>query len=156
MSWRDIQLQGTFCDQDNKILELIASRTVRIHGDCQGFDSYCRINDQSEFCLIFFNQPIWCSEIQDKCGEYLSDTVQQCYIGINRYQILGNDLKDNLALTSLAPSGNAILDFLVSCTTPLGFVEKDRGTFDLDQGRYFNFVQPLTWIYLEHETNSSH
>lgn len=153
MNWRDIQLQGELCDQDYKILELTRSHAVRIHGDSKGFDRYCQLNNQSAFCLIFFNEPIWLSEIKDKCREYLTDTVQQCYIGINRYQILGNDLKDYQAQTSPDSLGNAMLDFVVSCTTPLSFIEKGRGTFDLDHGRYFNFVQPLTWTYIEHATN---
>jgi len=155
MSWRAAQLGTDLCDQDLLVQQLIGSYKVRLHGEDCGFYQFCEVDPTSDFCLIFLNSPMWLSEIKQKCANFLAYPTNRVYIGINRYQIKGND-------TSYWPStvdvayGLQILDWLSYCLKDLGFTPQQQGHFDRDQGRYFNFVQPLTWIYAEHETVKDH
>ena len=84
MNWRSVQLGDDSCDQDNIIKELIDNRPVLIHGRDHGFSRMVKIDDKSETCLIFFNEPLWLSTIRDRCSLYLSQDIKHCYISINR------------------------------------------------------------------------
>lgn len=152
MNWRATQLGTTLCDQDHLLLNLIANRPVRIHGDHCGFDQFCKIDSNSDFCLIFFNRPLWLSEIKNLCADYLEISTRYLYIGINRYQIKGNDTL-HCDSTPTNTFSDEILNWMSACLKDQKFLIKQQGYFEKDQGRYFNFVQPLTWIYGEHETN---
>lgn len=151
MNWRAIQLGDQLCEQDQIILDLVAGRPVRIHGNHYGFDRLVEVDDQSDFCLIFINQPLWLSEVSDLCIRYLQQSTQNLYIGINRYQIKGNDT-DYQSAADLSP-GQALLEWLGTLLTNSGFTIKAQDCLEKDLGRHFNFVQPVTWIYAEHETD---
>lgn len=155
MNWRLIQLGSTTCDQDRKLLELIDNRSVRIHGNHQGFDQFCNLEPQSDFCVIFLNSPAWLSEMRNRLQEYLQLPTTCVYVGINRYLIKGNDTEYRMTNHNDG-HGQQILTWAQQQLTKLGFVCLQQGHMDKDLGRFFNFVQPLTWIYAEHATNKSH
>jgi hypothetical protein len=98
---------------------------------------------------------MWLSEIKQRCENFLSRPTNRVYIGINRYQIKGNDTSYWSSAVDVA-YGLQILDWVSYCLKDLGFTPQQQGYFDCDRGRYFNFVQPLTWIYAEHETVRDH
>lgn len=148
MNWRYTQLGSDTCDQDRVILDFIDDRSVRIYGDHCGFDQFCQLDEHSNFCLIFFNRPLWLSEIKQRCSDYLSQPTKYVYIGLNRYQIKGNDTQYQLDNSALS-YGTQVQRWLNDCITNLGFTVIKQDCFEHDQGRYFNFVQPLTWIYAE-------
>lgn len=151
MNWRTTQLGDQLCDQDQVILDLVAGRPVRVHGNHNGFDRWIQIDDHSDFCLIFINQPFWLSQVRDFCVQHMRPGTRQVYIGINRYQIKGNDT-DYQAPPHLSP-GQALLRWLGMLLEHQGFIIRSQNCLERDRGRYFNAVQPLTWIYAEHETD---
>jgi hypothetical protein len=158
MNWRKIQLGSELCDQDRLILNLVGHDPVKIHGGpCEGFANYVQLDDQSSVCLIFFNRPLWLSEILDLCAEYLSQPTSRLYIGINRYQVKGNDtlLDYKDLIDNNIGHGHSILKVVSQHLSTLGFRTIKMGCLENDQGKYFNFVQPLTWVYAEHETYQS-
>jgi hypothetical protein len=148
MNWRTVQLGTDTCDQDREILNLVGQRSVRIYGEHLGFDQFCRTDQHSNFCLIFFNRPLWLSEIQQRCIDSVTIPTKYLYVGLNRYQIKGNDIKYSLNYPGLS-CGQAVLRWLENCVIDLGFTVVKKNCYENDQGRYFNFVQPLTWIYAE-------
>ena len=155
MSWRAVQLGSKTCDQDRKILDLINQRSIRIHGDHQGFDQFCNIDPQSDFCVIFLNTPVWLSEMRDSLYQYLEPPTTHVYVGINRYQIKGNDI-GYCPINHSDNYSHQILTWASQVLATLGFESLQQGCMDRDLGRFFNFVQPLTWIYAERATNQSH
>lgn len=154
-SWRTAQLGTDLCDQDQLIKQLIGSYKVRLHGEHCGFYQFCEIDPASDFCLIFLNKPMWLSEIKKRCASFLSYPTNRVYIGINRYQIKGNDTSYRSSTLDVA-YGPQLLGWLSECLKELGFTPQQQGHYDYDRGRHFNFVQPLTWIYAEHETVQDH
>lgn len=152
MTWRDVQLGSDLCDQDRLILDLIQRRSVRIHGHSMGFDKFCDIDSQSDFGLIFFNQPLWLSEIKQQLLDFSAKNIKYLYVGINRYQVKGNDTSHSPENQNDTP-GVELLCWLEHCLTEIGFSVKKKGFFDEDKGRFYNFVQPLTWLYAEYATN---
>jgi hypothetical protein len=155
MSWRAVQLGSTTCDQDRKLLQLINNRSVRIYGDHQGFDQFCSLDPHSDFCVIFLNTPAWLSEIRDSLYKYLELPTNCVYVGVNRYQIKGNDI-GNFPINHSDNHSQQILTWTQQTLHKLGFQTLQQGYMDKDLGRYFNFVQPLTWIYAERATNQSY
>jgi hypothetical protein len=143
------------CDQDQTILRLVNGHPVRLNGNHRGFDQFITQDQDSNFALVLLTDPAWISEIFQQLDDWIDDKIDFVYIGINRYCILGND-----TITEYHDNGigrgqqlvNVLRDFLLG----KGLVMKTSGTFDDDLGRYFNFVQPLTWIYCERETDRSH
>lgn len=154
MNGRDIQLGADQCDQDQLLLNLIGGSAVRIIGYDQGFSKFCTVDDHSDFLIIFFNQPLWLSELRNRCEKYITPGITRVYLGINRYRIKGNDTADYCVAVDQDHKGKQILDFVSSCLLKKNFVVKQQGYLDNDQGRFFNFVQPLTWIYAEYEANT--
>ena len=65
------------------------------------------------------------------------------YLGINRYVVLGNNT--NITFNTTDSEGQSLLGLVHRILPDFNMI--DSGTFDNDQGKYFNFVQPLTWIY---------
>jgi hypothetical protein len=155
MTWRDVQLGSNLCDQDRLILDLVQERSVRIHGDNTGFDRFCNIDPQSDFGLIFFNRSLWLSEIRQQLRDFSAKNIKCLYVGINRYQIKGNDTSYSSKNQNDTP-GVELLCWLEHCLAEIGFSVKKKGFFDEDRGRFYNFVQPLTWLYAEYATNSNH
>lgn len=148
MNWREVQLGNNFCDQDILITQLIGNNKVRLHGEDVGFHQFCQIDPDSEFCLIFLQKARWLSEIKKECAEFLSRPTSQLYIGINRYTVKGNDTLYCLP-DSDSTNGTQILIWMSDYLKLLGFTIVQQGCFEVDRGKYFNFVQPLTWIYAE-------
>jgi hypothetical protein len=148
MNWREVQLGTTLCDQDIIIKQLIGNNKVRLHGEDAGFQQFCRIDPTSQFCLIFFQNMRWLSEIKRECADFLSYPTSQVYVGINRYTIKGNDTFYSLHNSELT-NGSQILSWTSDYIKTLGFTTIQQGCFEFDRGKYFNFVQPLTWIYAE-------
>jgi hypothetical protein len=72
---------------------------------------------------------------------------------INRYQITGNDT--NMLIKNTTHHGENIIKVVDQIISKLNYKIIKQGTHDDDRGRYFNFVQPLTWIYGSHVTDKS-
>jgi len=141
MSWRSVQLGNSNCDQDQIILDLYKDVAVDYIGNDTEFAEKLDINPNSEHAVAVYNQQ-----------GYLSDFIQfirplvkykTFYLGINRYFILANDTTLTYDSINKTDSENLILTVkrILNCNI------MQSGTVDNDKGRYFNFVQPLTWVY---------
>lgn len=146
-TWRSIQLGNTTCDQDNIILELFQGIPVRYIGNDLEFSDLLLLDNSSRDIVAVFNSEGWISNLIDLLHE-LSDS-NSFYLGINRYALLGNDT--NLKFDSTNLTGLNLIN-LVERVLP-NFKIIKSGFFDNDEGRYFNFVQPLTWVYATNNSN---
>jgi hypothetical protein len=145
MSWRSIQLGSQLCDQDRIILELFKNKSVRYVGSDREFARHLSIEQSSENLIVIINQPVWISEIHAQLLDVLTNNTKTFYIGINRYTILGNDT--DLQIDNQLANGDNIVALIKKIVTNLNCTVTDTGTYNYDCGRYFNFVQPLTWVY---------
>jgi len=152
-SWRSIQLKDQLCKQDELILSLFENLTVKYVGNDKEFESKLSISPESPHLIIVIDRPLWASDIKELIKNNVSDQVETFYIGINRYCVLGNDTRHELILTG--EHGIDLLNFVSLLLGPKYTITK-KGTFDNDQGKYHNFVQPLTWIYGTRTTNKDH
>jgi len=153
MSWRSVQLGATNCDQDNIILKLFDGQPVKYVGNDLEFSNCLNLDDHAENLVLIINQSTWCSELISLCKTQLTDPIKTFYIGINRYCIKGNDTVIDIAITK--DKGLDLINFVDSQIRLSGYSTKQSGYFDQDLGRYFNFVQPLTWLYGNKTTNQS-
>jgi hypothetical protein len=117
------------------------------------FEFRQKLNHRSDSknLVLILNTPMWVSDIVMSCQKNLCRGIRTFYIGINRYQVLGNDTTRVYGTTE-----NCSLDLIHLLSTQVkeqGFDVTKSGQFDHDLGRYFNFVQPLTWIYGHDVTN---
>ena len=147
MTWRLVQLDNALCEQDQVILSIYKDRPVKYIGHDNEFAKKLLIDIDSKDVVAIFNTDGWLSDLVSfikNLSEYHS-----FYLGINRYVIQGNDT--NFVFESTESNGQQLLK-LVSMILPQFNVIKS-GYFDDDQGKYFNFIQPLTWIYA---ANKSH
>ncbi len=151
MSWRFIQLGGQFCDQDKLILSLFSDKSVNYVGNDTEFRQCLTHDVESQNLILILNTPIWVSSIIASCKQHLTKQVETFYIGINRYCVQGNDT--NRELLNTGNRGTDLIHLLIEIAEQQGFSVTKFGQFDNDQGRYFNFVQPLTWIYGYNFTN---
>ena len=154
MSWRSTQLGSDLCDQDQLILNLFDDRPVRYIGTDTEFAANLNCDQSSTALILILNQPLWLSQVVEQCRQHLTDPVDTFYIGINRYCVKGNNTTSTFADTG--SPGRDLINMLESVIQELGYTKIDSGYFDQDLGRYFNFVQPLTWIYGTKNTNSNH
>jgi hypothetical protein len=141
MTWRLVQLDNALCDQDQVILSIYKDRPVKYIGNDDEFTKHLLIDSNSKDVVAVFNTDSWLSDLVSfvkNLGAYDS-----FYLGINRYVIQGNDT--NFVFDLSKPNGQQLLE-LVSIILPQFDIIKS-GYFDDDQGKYFNFIQPLTWIY---------
>lgn len=145
MSWRTIQLGSSLCDQDLLILSLFENKPVRYLGEDYFFSQKLLLDNDSTNLILIFNKPVWLSEIKKSICDSLSTPTNKIYLGINRYCIKGNDTYDNINCTNNL--GNDIINYVGCYLKTFGIVEKNRGSFDHDSGKHFNFVQPITWFY---------
>lgn len=145
-SWRSVQLGNDNCDQDNVILDLYNNVPVKYIGSDSEFASKLVLDENSQHIVAIFNTVGWVSDFVDFV--LALKNAQSFYLGVNRYTILGNDT--NLVFDYSKSSGQAIIELVGKILPNFNII--NSGFFDDDQGRYFNFVQPLTWIYA---TNSS-
>jgi hypothetical protein len=153
MSWRRTQLDQSLCDQDRLILQLFENRSVKYIGQDAEFAEHLTVDNDSSNLVLIINHPVWCSELIALCKTYMSDPIQTFYIGINRYCIKGNDTTVDINLSD--SKGQDIIDFISNQAQASGYVITQSGHYDQDLGRYFNFVQPLTWVYGNKTTNQS-
>ena len=153
MSWRSTQLGNECCDQDLLIMQLFSNQTVNYQGPDREFAAKLNVDPNSTNLVLVINQLLWCSEIVEICQRRLVRPIDCFYIGINRYLIKGNDTDKQLVDTE--SPGQDIVDFLTTVVEQQNYTVTKSGTFDQDQGRYFNFVQPLTWIYGSKKANTS-
>jgi len=153
MSWRSVQLGETTCDQDNIILKLFDGQPVKYVGHDLAFSNVLNLDDHAENLVLIINQSMWCSELISTCKTQLTDTIKTFYIGINRYCIKGNDTVIDVNLSK--DKGKDLINFVDIQIRLSGYSIKQSGYFDQDLGRYFNFVQPLTWLYGNKTTNQS-
>lgn len=153
MSWRFTQLGNQLCDQDRLILSLFENKSVNYVGKDPEYQNWLTVDPQSKNLVLIFNSPMWVSDLINNCRKHLSPDVEIFYIGINRYQVLGNDT--NLVFKSDTAHGLRLLNLISTVVLHQGFEVIKSGHFDHDLGRYFNFVQPLTWVYGHNLTNQS-
>jgi hypothetical protein len=151
MSWRQTQLNQSLCDQDQIILQLFDQQPVKYLGHDLEFAKYLTQNDHAENLVLIINHPVWYSELISLCKMSLTDSIKTFYIGINRYHIKGNDTAVDFEISE--GKGKDIINFVGNQIQAHGYLIAKSGHFDLDLGRYFNFVQPLTWLY-GHKTSN--
>jgi hypothetical protein len=145
MSWRSTQLDNQLCDQDIIILDLFRNKTVRYVGTDYEFANHLSIENNSSNLILMLSRPLWVSEICTQIKNLLVSPVNTFYIGINRYTILGNDT--DLKITHDKTHSEDIINFIEKIVVDLNYTVVKSGSHNNDRGRYFNFVQPLTWIY---------
>lgn len=145
MSLRSIQLDNQLCDQDIIILDLFKNETVRYVGIDYEFVNHLVIDNSSSNLILILNQPMWISEICKQIKNLLISPVDTFYIGINRYKVLGNDTDLKIAQNKM--HSQDLIHFIEQIVVDSNYQVIKSGFYDNDRGRYFNFVQPLTWIY---------
>jgi hypothetical protein len=145
MSWRSAQLDDQLCDQDIIILDLFQNKTVRYVGIDYEFANHLSIDNSSSNLVLILNRPAWLSEIRTQIKNLLVSPVNTFYIGINRYTVLGNDT--DLKITHNKTHSDDIINFIKQIVDNLNYTVVKSGSHNNDRGRYFNFVQPLTWVY---------
>ena len=141
MTWRRTQLGQELCDQDRIILGLFNNVPVKYIGPRNGFEKHLVLDNSSDHTVAIFNHSAWLSELI-KLVQSLANT-QSFYLGVNRYMLLGNDT--NFKFDLHRPEGLQIIEFIGDLLPNFTIVKS--GYMDNDQGRYYNFVQPLTWVY---------
>lgn len=151
MSWRSVQLGNALCDQDRLILSLFQNKTVNYIGHDSEFKSLLDHDMNSDNLVLILNKPVWVSGIVSVCKQNLTSTIKTFYIGINRYWVQGNDTDRTFENTG--NRGSDLLHLVTNIANSQGFSVTKSGQFDNDLGRYFNFVQPLTWAYGHKSTN---
>jgi hypothetical protein len=145
MSWRSTQLDNQLCDQDIVILDLFQNKTVRYVGTDYEFANHLVVDNSSSNLILILNQPAWLSEIYTQIKNLLISPVDTFYIGINRYTVLGNDT--DLTISQNKTHSEELINFIEQIVVDSSYRIVKSGFYDSDRGRYFNFVQPLTWIY---------
>lgn len=148
MNLRTIQLANKLCDQDRIIIEMFGDRPVKYIGRDNEFSKNLNTDINSKSVIAVFNQQGWLSDLLG----FIELSIKNCeefYIGINRYQILGN----NTIYKFDTGSSESLLKCIEELLTKLGYVITKSGSMDNDQGKYFNFIQPLTWIYGTNKSN---
>ena len=95
--------------------------------------------------ILIINDSVWLSDIMKSCDQHLQPSIETFYIGVNRYCIKGNDTSENFSST--AHQGNDLISVIDAIVSKFGYSITKFGCNDNDLGRYFNFVQPLTWVY---------
>jgi hypothetical protein len=144
MSWRSVQLGNKLCDQDQLIVKLFQSESVNYVGHDDEFAQHLNCSALSNNLILIVNRAHWVSDIFKICQEQLTDKIKCVYLSVNRYCLLGND-------TELIVDD--VVDLLVCVLTQHGFDIVGKSQCERDLGRYFNFVQPITWVYGRKTTN---
>jgi len=144
MSWRSVQLGNSLCNQDQLILDLFQKESVNCVGTGPEFTQYLNYDPQSKNLVLIINYAHWVSDILKICQENLTDNIECVYFSVNRYYLLGNDtdiIADN------------VVELLSQIVSKYGFKVIKKSNVEKDLGRYFNFIQPLTWVYGNKITN---
>jgi hypothetical protein len=148
MTWRFTQLNGRLCDQDKLIVNLFQNRPVRYIGNDTEFAQHLNLDSKSTSVVAIFNRSGWLSELINFIDQSVSGSTE-FYVGINRYSLLGNDTDCQFE----NGHSNTLIEFIKSNLNNLGYSVTQSGFIDDDKGKYFNFVQPLTWIYGTNKSN---
>ena len=144
MSWRSVQLGNNLCDQDQVIVNLFQEKPVNYVGKDDEFSQHLNCSSLANNLIVTINQACWVSDILKICQEQLTDNIECVYLSVNRYCLLGNDTW--LIVTDLE-------ELLVWIIKQHKFDVVGKSKIERDLGRYFNFVQPITWIYGRKITN---
>ena len=152
MSWRSTQLNQELCYQDRVILDLFANKDVNYLGRDLEFKKLLNHNSSATNLILIVDNNVWCSDIIKLIGQHLKYPVETFYIGLNRYCIKGNDTEEKFLSTG--KHGDDLVLMISNVVFKLGYSVTKFGCYDNDFGRYFNFVQPLTWVYGS-KTNTS-
>jgi hypothetical protein len=144
MSWRATQLGNTLCSQDRFIIDLFQGQSVQYIGDDSEFSKHLTCNTAANKLVLIINKPLWLSNILEICKQHLTEDIDYFYLSVNRYMILGNDTNF---------TGCDIIELIGQVVHDIGFEVLRASKIERDLGRYFNFVQPLTWIYGTKTTN---
>lgn len=145
MSWRTVQLNDQLCDQDRLLMDLFANSSVNYIGFDHEFKQRLAHDSTSSNLVLILNSPIWVSDIVATCQKHLTNSVETFYIGINRYVVLGNDT--TMLIKNTENRGKDLIHLITELVKIQNFSVSKYGHFDQDHGRYFNFIQPLTWVY---------
>jgi hypothetical protein len=145
MSLRQTQLDDQLCNQDLIILDLFKNKSVKYVGIDYEFAQHLRIDQSSKDLILILNQPLWLSEVCTQIKNLLIESTDTFYIGINRYTVLGNDT--NLQIKHSRTHSDTLINFVKQFVADLKYTVVDSGAYNNDRGRYFNFIQPLTWVY---------
>lgn len=143
MSWRSAQLNNKLCDQDQIILDLFKNKSVRYISNDLEFAANLRLDQSSKHIIAILNKPFYLSELIKFVNDILVNS-ETFYFGVNRYYLLGNDT--NLLFDNTT-NGKNIINLISKLAVSNNCNIIQSGHFDNDKGRYFNFVQPLTWAY---------
>ena len=145
MSGRYGQLMGSLCDQDLLILDLFKNKPVRYIGEDTEFSQHLIISECAQSTVAIFNHWGWLSDLLTFVDDIANTKeLEDFYLGINRYFLRGNDTDIVFPENSTSKD---LIDLLIKKFNGYGFVVTKFGFRDQDNGRYFNFVQPITWIY---------
>jgi hypothetical protein len=153
MNQQRTHLENQLCDQDQLILELFNNQSVRYIGNDVEFAQHLILDNTSTNLILVLHTPFWISDLYRILHKNLTFSVTNFYIGINRYCLLGNDT--TMIIEDLGQAGANIIQVVDKIVRKLNFKITKHGTYDHDYGRYFNFVQPLTWAYGSYVTNNS-
>jgi hypothetical protein len=154
MSWRSIQLGQDLCDQDRLILEMFGSSPVDYQGDDEEFARLLNRDPEAQNLILILNRRAWVSEIIQQIDQCLDlKSYHRIYMSINRYCVFGNDTTLEFPKTK---DGDMALWLLTRMLESRGYLVMQKNAFDEDRGLYFNFVQPVTWIYAIHPDHVSH
>ncbi len=145
MTWRSLQLRSGDCTQDSIVLNLFQGKTVRYVGTDKEFEKRLRLDPDSKNLIAVVNRSIWLSELIEFVKVNLSVPTESFYFGVNRYLVQGNDT--TIGFDPTQDSGLSLTKVMQQATESLGFHVAESGYFDDDQGRHFNFAQPVTYIY---------
>lgn len=150
MSWRTTQLNDSLCDQDRLILDLFKDKSVRYIGSDQEFSQHLNLLDQADKVVAIFDQIGWLSDLIGFVDQVIVDNkVKEFYLGINRYCICGNDTD----IRFNGAGSEHLVEFLTHHLERYDYDILKSGYLDHDQGKYFNFIQPVTWIYGTNKNN---
>lgn len=145
MTWRSLQLRNQDCTQDTLVLNLFRGQSVRYVGRDQEFEKRLTVDPQSTHLIAVVNRSIWISELVEFVQTNLSVPTETFYFGVNRYLVQGNDT--TIGFDPTQASGLSLTAVMQQVVESLGFHVTQSGYFDDDQGRHFNFAQPVTYIY---------
>ena len=151
MSWRTVQLGDQLCDQDRLLMNLFHNVSVNYIGFDHEFKQQLIHDPNSANLVLILNSPVWISDIITTCQKHLTNSVETFYIGINRYLVLGNDT--TMLIENTGNCSSNLIHLITEIAKIQKFTVTKFGQFDQDHGRYFNFIQPLTWVYGHNTTN---
>lgn len=146
MSWRSLQLKQKACAQDELLLSLFQHKPVRYIGRDHDFAAKLQIDLTAKNLVAIINFPIWVSGLIDHVSNLLiPGELDEFYIGVNRYHILGNDT--DIYFDPNQDSGAHVIDLLRKTARRNGYHVLQSDYFDADLGRHMNWAQPVTWVY---------